>query len=319
MLTYQGHVDKEVYEEWFREMTGDKYEILFLRIAHEVGETGYLHSHVLVKWNKPFQTRDPRRFDYADVHPNINPVKTEKHWKLCVEYLGKQDPENEDLLEEPNLVKGIMECNTSVEALEKYCQRPSDATGILAIRKERPMRKLRRWTYKPYRQWELDMIEMVKVEPDERHIYWYWDPIGNTGKSKFAKWMYLEDPDKWVCVTDMGTSRDSATLIQGALNRGWEAWGVMIDLPRMVEENTRIYKYIEEIKNGFMTVQKWEGTPLPFETPHVIVFANWQPRIDKLSRDRWVVRLINQDGTWSKSEPLTLQEETARWGRVGQM
>ena len=40
--------------------------------------------------------------------------------------------------------------------------------------------------------WEKEIIEIIKNEPDDRTIYWFWEPTGCTGKTTFAKYLYIK-------------------------------------------------------------------------------------------------------------------------------
>jgi hypothetical protein len=53
-----------------------------------------------------------------------------------------------------------------------------------------------------------------------------------------------------------------------------------------------IYTLLESIKNGRLTCTKYSGTTLRFERPHIVVFANWTPQIELISRDRWNIKEI---------------------------
>jgi len=102
--------------------------------------------------------------------------------------------------------------------------------------------------------------------------------------------------EKWLISTDMGTTRDAATIIDGAINNGWTCHGVMIDLARNAKDHDRIYEYMECIKQGSITATKYVGGHILFNKPYMIVFANWLPKVHKLSLDRWDIRrLIKKD------------------------
>ena len=57
------------------------------RIGRESHQDGGIHYHVFVDFGSPFSTRDCRRFDIGDAHPNIVAVRTTPHrsWQ----YVGK--------------------------------------------------------------------------------------------------------------------------------------------------------------------------------------------------------------------------------------
>jgi hypothetical protein len=53
------------------------------------------------------------------------------------------------------------------------------------------------------------------------------------------------------------------------------------------------YGAIEQIKNGLLFSGKYEGGQCVFNQPHVIVFANAEPKEEQMSMDRWDIREIS--------------------------
>ena len=54
---------------------------------------------------------------------------------------------------------------------------------------------------------------------------------------------------------------------------------------------------IEEIKDMFFYSGKYEGGMVCGENPHVIIFANEEPPLEKMSNDRWRVIEIKQSNS----------------------
>lgn len=141
----------------------------------------------------------------------------------------------------------------------------------------------------PNRAWQLDILNIIKDEADERTVHWYWEPHGGSGKSSFTKYLVAKhnalffeqgkhgDIMHMIAHADMDTSRI-----------------VVIDVPR--DNGNRVsYKAIEAIKNGMIFSGKYETKAKLFESPHVIIFANEGPEEERLSRDRWhIVRIDDQ-------------------------
>lgn len=131
--------------------------------------------------------------------------------------------------------------------------------------------------------WEKEIIEIIKKEPDDRKIYWYWEPKGCTGKTTFAKYLYI---------------KHGAIPIEGKKNdilycaATFESDIYIIDLERSLESYVS-YSAIEKIKNGFYMCAKYESRPICRNSPHVIIFANFEPDLDKLSNDRWIIKKIS--------------------------
>ena len=64
---------------------------------------------------------------------------------------------------------------------------------------------------------------------------------------------------------------------------------VCFDLPRNNGNNIS-YDALESIKNGIIINMKYETGQKLCDSPHILVFANMPPDVDKLSLDRWVVK-----------------------------
>ena len=69
---------------------------------------------------------------------------------------------------------------------------------------------------------------------------------------------------------------------------------VIFDVPRSIKDYLS-YAGIEEIKNGCFASSKYECDMVIMNTPHVIIFANELPEVDKLSRDRWRIHNLNPE------------------------
>lgn len=307
MLTYNGgHHNKENLIKFIK----DKLLTLncktnFIRCAHETGsKTKRNHTHVLFECEPPLNTRNCRLLDFDNDHPNWKTCQNKHHYSHCKNnYITKEDPENSDLKTQPTNeeyidICGIVQQAPSLsEAINNHFFK-AGFTGINGIEKLYSMRPqtLSRFTYVPSKPWELSLIQMVSGEPNYRDIIWIYDFKGNQGKTAFTKYMYSQDPNSWNICKDMGTARDAATCIQGALKRGWNSHGIILNLPRSAENHTRMYEYIEDIKDGMITAQKYAGETCIFDNPHFIIFSNWIPTVSNLSEDRWkVFEIINND------------------------
>lgn len=101
-LTYRDHIPKLDYQAWLT----TKYPFDEIFMAHENGQsdpkTPYAHTHVAVKFVKRLDVANPRAFDWGipGVHPHIKFIDMRKpiQWINTVRYLGKEDPENVELI-----------------------------------------------------------------------------------------------------------------------------------------------------------------------------------------------------------------------------
>lgn len=133
--------------------------------------------------------------------------------------------------------------------------------------------------------WQNEIIELVKTKPDARKIHWYWEPEGCRGKTTLAKHLAIEQ---------------KALIVSGKANDVKYAIAIFEKKPRIViyciprsKEEFVSYDALECVKDGLFFNGKYESGMVVMNCPHVIVFANFEPRRDKLSEDRWVVKNIN--------------------------
>jgi hypothetical protein len=54
-----------------------------------------------------------------------------------------------------------------------------------------------------------------------------------------------------------------------------------------------LYSLMEDLKDGLMFSGKYDGGPKLFDSPMVVVFANWEPDYTKWSADRYDVRKLD--------------------------
>lgn len=139
--------------------------------------------------------------------------------------------------------------------------------------------------------WQKFIVDLISKPADDRHVYWFYEPEGNSGKTKFGKYLCFHNPN--VCLTTATKSADILTSVNDHFNV------YILDFPRTLGSDYCPYTAIEQLKNGFITDAKLkkEARIVMFDPPHVIIFSNHPPERSKLSRDRWQVYNIYTN-TW---------------------
>lgn len=300
MLTYKSHLDKNKLIEFIKSIVPRVTK--FIRAAHETGKsTGveYDHTHVLIRWDKIFETRNCRYFDYENIHPNWSPVKTETHWRNQINYIAKEDTENSDLLIKMTIVDKVWNAASREEAILANVHKPSDIIGINMLFDAKPASDI--VCTIPNRPWQEDILTFVNEnKPDRRSVYWIHDPKGGCGKTVLARYMMANKLA--YMVKQCGGSTNFATIMTSALESGWNQNCFILDLPRSAEDH-KFYGCLEEVCDGVITTTKYKGSTLVFNQPHIFVFANFLPDRSKMSADRWRIHKIT-DGDWSLDPPL---------------
>lgn len=166
----------------------------------------------------------------------------------------------------------------------QYCQKEDTRTGkIYKYGFPKPLKLITE-----LRDWQTDIDNILKTEPDDRKIYWYYDTEGGIGKSAFTKYCvvkYNTLPLKG------GRYSDMINIVYNYLQSHTEIESVIIDIPRS-QGNSISYDTIEDIKNGLIVNTKYETGTVAFNPPHVIIFCNEAPDTTKLSKDRWIIKNI---------------------------
>lgn len=216
-------------------------------IGKEIGENGTPHLQGYIK----FKTKSRPMEKFKEI-PQI-------HWEKC---------------------KG-----TEIDNI-KYCSKDGDyVTNI-------PMNKIRAVTreldliteLRPYQQF---IVDLIKEEPDNRTIYWFYEETGNVGKTQLSKYL---------------TAKYGAVPLEGKKNdilycaAEFESEIYIYDIERSIEDYVS-YSSIEKIKNGYFMCAKYESKPICRNSPHVIIFANFLPDAEQLSLDRWCIYNITEKWT----------------------
>lgn len=291
LLTYKHHWDYEAGAEWFKKTFGANT----VNMSHEngSGQVPYAHTHFVLEFKRPFKSTNQRIFDTEDgVHPNIRFLPFRKAYLQAIEYIKKEGIKV--VVEETDFTTNLFDdCQglTRDEILKK-CKTFSEVPGALALSNVVSKSEVCVPNIK-LRDWQAAIMELLKF-PSSRKVYWFCDYKGGCGKSTFARWLYAKNPNEVLVLSQLGGVRDAATIIDGALTAGWSQKLMILDLAR-ASEHKAIYEPIEQIKNGCMNTVKYQGKPLWFNSPHLIVFANFYPDKSQLSADRWSIYVIDDN------------------------
>jgi len=127
---------------------------------------------------------------------------------------------------------------------------------------------------------------------DDRTIIWITDTLGNSGKSKFCK--FVCHTNKCAVKIPFGT----ATQIRSAVISAGPKKVYFLDIPRTLGDDDSINSIIsavEDIKNGFVTSAMYgKFQTMTFDPPHIIIFSNDPCPVTMMSIDRWERYYINQ-------------------------
>lgn len=329
-LTYPGHVVKDEWERWLRGKYG-KFPIAMIVIAHEVGVKNgapYPHSHMFVDFGQIINVTNVRAFDYpGHPHPHLKKIVVGR-WKpigLLLKYISKEDPALRDLHEKYREYKAtvadiVWSAETEMDAV-RLAQTPAEVPGIKMLWamkakegvpsafEERLQEQDSVFLSLKLHPWQERLIKMLYTKPDpqNRKVYWFYDLMGNAGKTTFLEILQARDRaegrNRMLDFTHFGGMGNAADFLRRKIAAGWEAWAVLVDLARSFEDKD-IYGCLECIKNGKINATKYECDLVRFPRPHVVVFANFPPKTSMLSPDRWaIVNITPRIGPSGRRDP----------------
>lgn len=169
-----------------------------------------------------------------------------------------------------------------------YCQKKESRTGEIFLFRIVRVRELVILTAASLFAWQEEVVNIIKQEPDDRSIHWYWEAVGKRGKSALVKYLLYH----YNGLTCSGKASDMKYLIvQYEKKNGYYPELIIFDIPRHAKEYLS-YSGIEEIKNGCFASTKYECEQVLMNSPHILCFANSEPDTLKMSEDRWVINEI---------------------------
>ena len=144
----------------------------------------------------------------------------------------------------------------------KYCSKDGN---FIAHPDLRPPREVKLIT--PDRWWQKRILEIISQEPDDRTIWWFWEPFGGIGKTAFTKYLVLKHG-----ATLLG---GKAADMQYAIAKAYQETGrtpeiVVMNFPRCMEGRVS-WQGLESIKDMLFHSGKYEGGMIAGNCPHVIV------------------------------------------------
>lgn len=136
----------------------------------------------------------------------------------------------------------------------------------------------------PLRPWQEELHARLILPPDDREIIFMVDVTGNQGKSWFARY-YCDLHDNAQIIIP-GKKADMALIVRE------DAKVFFFDCPRSKQGDFIQYDFLEELKNGYIFSPKYESKCKRLATPHVVVLMNEYPDREKLSEDRYSIKIL---------------------------
>ena len=145
------------------------------------------------------------------------------------------------------------------------------------------------------RPWQESLLQYMK--PSDREIIWVVGVKGNEGKSWLQE--FLESKFGWhrvICGMDIKMKKGN--ICHALRKRSLMSTNVFLfDVGKSKTFDEINYGVLEKIKNGRIVADKYNTAELKFYTPNiVVVFSNGRPNTRELSKDRWKIFQISDNG-----------------------
>lgn len=136
--------------------------------------------------------------------------------------------------------------------------------------------------------WQKDIINIVNKKPEKRKIYWFWSEKGEIGKTEFVKYLIYHYGAEFI----QGKKADIMCAICGKDGKKEIKKTYILGFSRTVEDYIS-YDAIETIKDGLLFSSKYESGSMIIPVPHVFIFCNFPPNEETMSKDRWVIKQLD--------------------------
>lgn len=187
---------------------------------------------------------------------------------------------------------------------ENYLRKP----GAVFV-SSRDTQEIRRVRFGSCRPWQ-EVLLCVARQQDVREVLVLLDELGGIGKSWLANYLFETGLGFFVPPT-LSTPKD---LIQFIHSGYVDQEFIIIDIPRSWKWSEHLYSVIETIKDGLVYDSRYKAQMRNIRGVSIIVFTNNNPKLSKLSTDRW--HIVKRDGGGLFSVTLEAPLSLDKGGKV---
>ena len=156
----------------------------------------------------------------------------------------------------------------------------------------KPKRALKVLKEEQLTEWQKGIIANIQEEPDDRTLNWFWSKAGNVGKTTFCKYL----THTFGAIALGGKAADCRNGVASHLEKTGECPEfVVMPIPKSFDPTYVSYEAMENVKDMYFYSGKYEGGMVCGNCPHVYVFSNFCPDVEKMSEDRWNIVEITHE------------------------
>lgn len=211
----------------------------------------------------------------------VCPTTKKDHWHAYIEYKNARSLMS--IKKEIGDAK-IEKAKGRIKQAFDYIVKDGDYKTNLPYKKKKPLKLIDKLF-----EWQQEVIDICKTEPNDRTVNWYYSLEGSKGKTSLIKYMVI----KYNALVIGGKASDIANGLKNYFEANEEyPEVVLMNLTR--ECKNLSYKGLEQIKDGLVVNTKYECSQHVFNSPHLFVFSNMLPDKSKLSKDRWNIKCLDK-------------------------
>jgi hypothetical protein len=295
-LTWNNYPDEcdQIIRDW-----KDKEESRYALYSREIG-SGTPHLQMYIRYSGRVSFKTVRKDWNLEYKCHIEPARGSFDSQL--KYISKETTPVE-LGERPNpgkrtdlmALKGSIDSGASCQKIrEEYygywlSHKRTIIADILHV-KSKKRKEDRKWEDTVLRPWQKKIADIVASPVHDREVHWVVDNEGNSGKTTLVNYLEAKYPEEVMAIQN-GKKADIAHIYNGE-------GIILIDMARCTKDLVN-YDCIESLKNGRIMSGKYESCMKVFAIPHVIIMANYSPDYGMLSKDRWVIHMLEEmSGIW---------------------
>lgn len=237
----------------------DDYAEKYMYQLEKCPTTGKLHFQYTIKLLKLLELDDIRKLMQDKIERGIDVRPLKKHPAAAFRYCDK----------DPSRIDG------------PWCHMEDAKVNNDYKGKDLPVKLL---------HWQDYICRRLLESLDNRRIYWLFDKLGSHGKSTLVKWMaYYHN----AIILDWADMKDCACAVSRAKDKKIIIFNLMRSKPARICHQD-LYAAIEACKDGIVFSPKYESGQVIWEGSNVLVLSNFEPDLDRLSRDRWDILDISR-------------------------
>nr|ULD15942.1 hypothetical protein [Cylindrotheca closterium] len=276
--------------------------------------------------NKLKELRFPDRFVMTDILNQIRLQNVNKNYTDIENFMGQLETRTETSIPHYQLaIKANSSCTKkkvleafkekieghinvriqfNFDSMRKYCEKPIDFISpeysgklynhewdMSYLDRKPQLRKIKDTPF----AWQAFLEKnTLNVSAEDRTVDWIIDPIGNTGKSSFARYYVSKELTDGIFMKIDNLDRMELTLIKKIENYRLKYHKdpkvLLFDFPRAsdMEKVLSATALMEDAKSGYLeTTFGGNHKEIQIGEIHVIVFSNSCPDLSVLSVDRW--------------------------------